>query len=434
MSSIGNQSMSVYYDEFDRMNRRTRPGVLNTTDEVKYWYDESGHRIGKEYVYNVQVSCNDSLPPIELFGMEGLLGGGREQTSSIPPGTCSEPHSTLTGYYYFGDDLVAEYAGGAFTGGVLSSNYVYANGERIAKFTSLNDMQYYLTDHLGSVLCVLDNRGRVKNKTLYRPYGEVHAEDISTPDPHKYTGHERDEELGSPWDYLGQRYYIPGLKQFSQVDPKWELDPGQTPYGYCAGNPMKYVDPNGETMYIPKEQREFYDRHPILSIFIDPRNAIPGPASIEISGGKALGGLLGRVLTYAREMFGGEASGVSRKVVENTAEATTATITKPGATRKIGEDFLKTLGGQSEVRFETSQGVRYVDRFAERVAHESKVGYQSLTPKIGLQIAKDADLLQSKKVVGVTWHFFQSPVTGQGGASHPLLKELEKNGINIISH
>ncbi len=161
-----------------------------------------------------------------------------------PIQNCSAVAGTLTGYYYFGDDLVAEYSGTAFTGGVLSSNYIYANGERIGRFTNANDMQYYLTDHLGSVLATIDQSGTVLNKTLYRPYGEIHAEAISNNDRHKYTGHVRDEELGSQWDYLGQRYYIPNLKLFTQTDPV--RDPSRTPYGYCAGNPMKYTDPNGE--------------------------------------------------------------------------------------------------------------------------------------------------------------------------------------------
>jgi hypothetical protein len=39
--------------------------------------------------------------------------------------------------------------------------------------------------------------------------------------------------------------------------------------------------------------------------------------------------------------------------------------------------------------------------------HEANVGHQSLTPTIARQIAKDAELLNTGQVSGVTWHFFQ---------------------------
>jgi len=106
-----------------------------------------------------------------------------------------------------------------------------------------------------------------------------------------------------------------------------------------------------------------------------------------------------------------------------------------GSTGKVGEQWLaQNLGGESQVFFNTSQGARYVDQFASGIANESKVGYQSLTPSIQLQISKDAELLNAGRVQGVDWHFFQSPVTGLGGPSQPLFNALQQNGINVIIH
>lgn len=68
------------------------------------------------------------------------------------------------------------------------------------------------------------------------------------------------------------------------------------------------------------------------------------------------------------------------------------------------------------------------------VAHEAKVGYAPLDAKIKRQIAKDAELLQSKEVKGVTWHFFTSPVTGLRGPSKPLLSALQAAGITVVLH
>lgn len=103
-----------------------------------------------------------------------------------------------------------------------------------------------------------------------------------------------------------------------------------------------------------------------------------------------------------------------------------------GSTGKIGEDALKTLGGESQAYFSTSQGGRYIDQLVEGAANESKVGYQSLTSVNQAQIAKDAELLQAGRVDSVTWHFFTSPVTGQGGPSAPLLKALQDAGFGVV--
>lgn len=93
------------------------------------------------------------------------------------------------------------------------------------------------------------------------------------------------------------------------------------------------------------------------------------------------------------------------------------------------------LGGQSQAPFPTSQGVRVVDQLTPNgIANESKVGYKSLDPETRMQVAKDTELLLSNAVNGVTWNFYTSPVTGQGGPSVPLLKALTDAGIKVIIH
>jgi len=106
-----------------------------------------------------------------------------------------------------------------------------------------------------------------------------------------------------------------------------------------------------------------------------------------------------------------------------------------GSTGKVGEQWLaQNLGGEPQVFFNTTQGGRYVDQLVGDIANESKVGYQSLTPSIQLQISKDAELLNGGTFQSVNWHFFQSPVTGLGGPSQPLMNALQQNGINVIIH
>ncbi|MBR7895834.1 hypothetical protein [Burkholderia multivorans] len=60
-----------------------------------------------------------------------------------------------------------------------------------------------------------------------------------------------------------------------------------------------------------------------------------------------------------------------------------------------------------------------MDLLINGVANESMVGYTSFTSSVQTQIAKDAELMNSGVVNGVSWHFFTSPVTGLGGPSQP---------------
>lgn len=59
------------------------------------------------------------------------------------------------------------------------------------------------------------------------------------------TGKERDEETG--YGYFGARYLDHELMtMWLSVDPMSDKYPNMSPYNYCAGNPIKLVDPDGQ--------------------------------------------------------------------------------------------------------------------------------------------------------------------------------------------
>ena len=51
------------------------------------------------------------------------------------------------------------------------------------------------------------------------------------------------------YDY-GFRGYYPAVGRFTTVDPLAEKYYGISPYVYCAGNPMKFIDPDGREIVI----------------------------------------------------------------------------------------------------------------------------------------------------------------------------------------
>ena len=92
---------------------------------------------------------------------------------------------------------------------------------------------------------VTDLDGRITQNVVYIPYGEVFVEERngSWASPYLFNAKELDEETGLY--YYGARYLDPTTAVWLSVDPKWEDYSLMTPYNYCAGNPVKLVDPDG---------------------------------------------------------------------------------------------------------------------------------------------------------------------------------------------
>ncbi len=70
-----------------------------------------------------------------------------------------------------------------------------------------------------------------------------------------FTGKEKDSETG--FYYFGARYYDPSLSGlFLSVDPMADKYPSLSPYAYCAWNPVKLVDPEGDSVKVVGSQSE----------------------------------------------------------------------------------------------------------------------------------------------------------------------------------
>lgn len=86
----------------------------------------------------------------------------------------------------------------------------------------------------------------------YYPFGGIMDEgsrrgaDVQN---HLYNGKELDRMHGlNLYDYSA-RQYDPAVCQFTSMDPLCEKYYHISPYAYCAGNPVKYVDPDGKDIW-----------------------------------------------------------------------------------------------------------------------------------------------------------------------------------------
>ena len=82
-------------------------------------------------------------------------------------------------------------------------------------------------------------------------------------DIHTFSAKEKDLETGL--SYFGSRYYSSDLSIWLSVDPMSDKYPSLSPYTYCANNPIKLVDPDGEEVdwverTVNGKKEVYYDR------------------------------------------------------------------------------------------------------------------------------------------------------------------------------
>ena len=105
---------------------------------------------------------------------------------------------------------------------------------------------FFLRDHLGSVRAVVSETGAVQQRNNYFPYGDLFpsASNDSSGNRYRYTGKESGDEI-SLYDFSA-RFLHTRFGRFTTIDPLAEKYPGISPYAYCNGNPVNFVDPDGQ--------------------------------------------------------------------------------------------------------------------------------------------------------------------------------------------
>jgi RHS repeat-associated protein len=135
-----------------------------------------------------------------------------------------------------------------------------------------NKLEFWHTDHLGSVVATTDWARNVTARYAYDPYGKRRQTNGGS-DPANYlqadwngatnngtdrgfTGHDHLDDIGIV--HMNGRLFDPKLGRFMQADPfinqPMDLQSFDR-YGYCAGDPLNCVDPSG---YISRGQFKSY--------------------------------------------------------------------------------------------------------------------------------------------------------------------------------
>ena len=135
--------------------------------------------------------------------------------------------------------------------GLKRCKYNFANGYVDISGAYVQSYNYFAKDHLGNVRHVAYNipnrKSSILQKNNYYPFGGLHNEEDNRLSQNKlYNGKEYDPMHGlNLYDYSA-RQYDAAIGQFTSMDPLCEKYYHISPYAYCAGNPVKYVDPDGK--------------------------------------------------------------------------------------------------------------------------------------------------------------------------------------------
>jgi len=146
--------------------------------------------------------------------------------------------------------------------------FVYdGGGDLVAEYSTQPSQtpttSYLTTDILGSPRVITDQSGNVISRRDFMPFGEeiiglgnrtsgngYQDDDIRQ----KFATYERDIE--SDLDFAQARFYNSKLGRFNSTDPLYfqlmmAIDPQRfNLYAYTRNNPLKWIDPNGEKLYL----------------------------------------------------------------------------------------------------------------------------------------------------------------------------------------
>ncbi len=136
-------------------------------------------------------------------------------------------------------------------------------GGRINKTSSSYEVNYHLTDHLGSVRVVFRPTGSyptIVERNDYLPFGGrwTSPYSASSTNRHRFSGKENQTVGDLPYQDFGARFYGGKLPILTTMDPLLEDRRGMTPFAYAANNPVRYIDWMGLSPQEPNRDYQNY--------------------------------------------------------------------------------------------------------------------------------------------------------------------------------
>ena len=123
----------------------------------------------------------------------------------------------------------------------------------------------FVNDCRGNVRAVVrhnaDGTGTLEQVNSYYPGGMPMLTEVVYGDaqPYKYTGKELERQHGLNQYDFGARWYDPARPGTTTMDPLCERRPWESPYLWCAGNPVRNIDPDGRWVVGTNKKRVHFN-------------------------------------------------------------------------------------------------------------------------------------------------------------------------------
>ncbi|MDR1199209.1 MAG: hypothetical protein LBK94_09420 [Prevotellaceae bacterium] len=114
--------------------------------------------------------------------------------------------------------------------------------------TNAYDVNYFITDHLGSTRVIVDNNGIIKEQKDFYPFGKEHENPDLITSTNRYTFSGKEKQVVGGVNFLdfSNRMYDDFICRWTTQDPLQEKFYSWSSYNYCMGNPVKLIDPDGQ--------------------------------------------------------------------------------------------------------------------------------------------------------------------------------------------
>ena len=157
------------------------------------------------------------------------------------------------GFLYFGSLIYSK------RGTIYTPESVGFTGGRIVCTSAGSEVQYHVTDYLGSVRVVADQNGRALEKINYYPFGKRwDAADLPI-SGNRYLFNGKEWQATGAVNLLdyGARMYDPNLGRWFVQDPEYQ---SANPYAFCYNNPVRFIDPDGKRILVwSDDEKKWYE-------------------------------------------------------------------------------------------------------------------------------------------------------------------------------
>ena len=235
----GNQLQSVYDNATNSVFGNGMEFKDNAHETVEYAYDKNGN-LTKDLNKNINgIQYNILNLPSHITFADGNSFVYEYAADGSKVRTTHTINDNVTSTVYCGNAI--------YENGSLK---ILLNESGYYSFQD-NKFHFYIKDHQGNIRVVADETGKVDEVNDYYPFGGLMSNVCNNVQPYKYNGKELDRKGGLDWYDYGARHYDAALGRWHVMDPMTEKYFGWSPYTYCLGNPVKYIDPNGKAAQIP---------------------------------------------------------------------------------------------------------------------------------------------------------------------------------------